>query len=410
MNTAAYFVSPKTLRSIHEGPLGAYVEDLAALLQEQQYSQSSARGMIRAVAKWSRWLSKRHFACADVDAELLDQYLEQVGGSGQDDRRFLRRMLAWLQTTGVARAERTSPVLGQCEIVRDDFGRYLLRERGLSPSTLKCYLPYVSQFLAQRFGDQSIDLEALVAEDVTGFVQRNSHSLSHARVEHLVTGLRAFLRYLRHLGKISIDLAACVPTVANWSFSTLPKCLRPGQVEQILDHCDRSTSKGRRDYAILLLLARLGLRAGEVAALRLDDIDWEQGDLTVRSKGGRWTKLPIPHDVGNAITSYLANGRPSCSDRHVFLCELAPRRGFAASTAVSTVVRHALLGAGIESARKGAHLLRHSLATDMLAKGASLREIGEVLRHRSPDTTQLYAKVDIASLERLALPWPGEKP
>jgi integrase len=190
----------------------------------------------------------------------------------------------------------------------------------------------------------------------------------------------------------------------------LPKCLLPGQVEQILDHCEHGTSKGRRDYAILLLLARLGLRAGEVVALTLDDVDWEEGHLTVRSKGGRWTRLPIPVDVGKAISDYLTNGRPSCADRHVFIRERAPRRGFPASTRISALVRSAVIRSGIESARKGAHLFRHSLATEMLRKDASLREIGEVLRHRSPDTTQLYAKVDLRSLECLALPWPkGEQ-
>ena len=164
---------------------------------------------------------------------------------------------------------------------------------------------------------------------------------------------------------------------------------------------------GRRNYAMLLLLARLGLRAGEVAALTLDDIDWENGCVTVRSKGGRWTRLPIPYDVGKAISDYLANGRPSSTDRRVFIRGHAPRTGFSASTCVSAVVRSVLIRSGIESARKGAHLFRHSLATEMLRRDASLREIGEVLRHRSPDTTRLYAKVDLPSLERLALPWPG---
>lgn len=410
MNTAAYFAAPKTLRRIHQGPLGPYVDDFARWLQEQRYSGSSGRGAVRAVANWSRWLYERHVASRDVDAELLDQYLAfgaRAGTADQDERRALHKMLTWLQKTGVVRATSPPPALSQREIVRDEFGQYMLLQRGLSSTTLRVYLPYISQFLAERFGEESIRLETLVAADVTGFVQRNSHSLGHSSVQHLVTALRAFLRHLRHTGKISIDLAACVPSVANWSFSTLPKCLLPGQVEQVLDHCEHGTSKGRRDYAILLLLARLGLRAGEVAALTLDDVDWEEGHLTVRSKGGRWTRLPIPEDVGKAISDYLANGRPSCTDRHVFIRELAPRTGFSASTCISAVVRSALLRSGIESARKGAHLFRHSLATEMLRKGSSLREIGEVLRHRSPDTTQLYAKVDLPSLECLALPWPG---
>lgn len=410
MNTAAYFSAPKALRRIHAGPLGPYVDEFASWLQEQHYSRSSGQTSVRAVANWSRWLQGRHVAAGDIDANLLDRYFlwgARAGTIGQDDRRALQKMLAWLQKTGVVPPICPSSPVSQHETILDDFEHYMLQQRGLSPATLRLHLPYISLFLRWRFGEGTIRLETLVAHDITAFVQRNSGNLGQSSVHHLVTALRAFLRYLRHTGKISIDLAACVPSVASWSFSTLPKGLLPAQVEQVLDNCDRGTSIGRRNYAMLLLLARLGLRAGEVAALTLDDIDWEQGHVTVRSKGGRWTKLPIPHDVGKAISDYLINGRPSCTDRRVFIRGLAPRRGFSASTCVSAVVRSALIRSGIESARKGAHLFRHSLATEMLRRDASLREIGEVLRHRSPDTTRLYAKVDLPSLQRLALPWPG---
>jgi len=409
MTAAAYFSSPKTLRCVHQGPLGPYVDDFASWLLEQGYSRSSGRGTVRAVGNWSRWLCGRQVAIRDVDAKRLDRYLAyraRAGASNRDDRLALHKMLNWLQTTGVVCATSPSLALSQAETVRDNFEQAMLRQRGLSPKTLKIYLPYVSRFLAERFGEESVRLDTLVADDVTGFVERSSHSLGHSSVQQLVTALRAFLRHLCRTGAISIDLAACVPAVANWSFATLPKGLLPGQVEQILDHCEHRTAKGRRDYAILLLLARLGLRAGEVVALTLDDVNWEEGHLTARSKGGRWTRLPIPNDVGKAMSDYLANGRPSCTDRHVFVRQHAPHRGLSASTCVSALVSSALLRSGIESARKGAHLFRHSLATDMLRKGASLREIGEVLRHQSPDTTQLYAKVDLPSLECLALPWP----
>jgi site-specific recombinase XerD len=368
------------------------------------------REIVRAVANWSRWLYGRYVAIEDIDAKLLDRYLARrahARTSNRADRLALHKMLTWLQEVGVVRTPSHALARSQCQIVRDDFEQAMLRQRGLSTKTLQLYLPHVSQFLAERFGEGPVRLNTLVAEDVTAFVRRCSHTLCHSSVQQLVTALRAFLRHLRHTGQISIDLAACVPTVATWSFSTLPKGLLPSQVEQILAQCERDTSKGRRDYAILLLLARLGLRAGEVVALTLDDVDWEEGYLSVRSKGGRWTRLPIPNDVGKAMTDYLMNGRPPCKDRHVFVRQQAPHRGLSASTSVSALVRSALLRAGVESARKGAHLFRHSLATDMLRKGSSLREIGEVLRHRSPDTTQLYAKVDLPSLERLALPWPG---
>jgi site-specific recombinase XerD len=409
MSTTAYFVARKALRRVHQGPLGLYIDDFANWLQEQHYSCSSGRTFVRAVANWSLWLHRHRLACGDINAELLDRYVRygaRGGTVGHDDRRGLQKMLAWLQRTGVISATSPRPPLSQVGIIRDDFEQYMLRQRGLSSNTLRLYLPHISQFLADRFREDSIKLEILVAKDVIGFVQRHGRILGHSSVQHLVTALRGFLGYLVHTGRISTDLAACVPSVASWSFSTFPKHLPPDEVERVLDGCDRHTSIGRRNYAILLLLARLGLRAGEVASLTLDDIDWEQGHLAVRSKGGRWNRLPIPDDVGKAIADYLTNGRPSCADRRVFIRELAPRRGLSASTCVSAIVRFALLRSGIEAERKGAHLFRHSLATEMLRKDLSLQEIGQVLGHRSPDTTRLYAKVDLRSLERLALPWP----
>jgi site-specific recombinase XerD len=219
--------------------------------------------------------------------------------------------------------------------------------------------------------------------------------------------LRSFFRFLRLRGDIAIDLGASIPKIAQWHWSTLPKSLKAEEVESLLGSCDQDTISGQRDYTILLLLARLGLRAGEVVAMTLDDIDWEAGHLRVRGKGGREDLLPISPDVGKALAHYLRHGRPRCATRRVFVRMHAPRRGFTTSVAICDVVRRALARSGIDSPRKGAHLLRHSLATEMLRKGSSLAEIGELLRHRLPDTTAIYAKVDIVALRALALPWAG---
>jgi len=198
-----------------------------------------------------------------------------------------------------------------------------------------------------------------------------------------------------------------VPPVAMWSLSTLPKSLPAGAVQRLLDHHERETPRGKRNYAVLLLLARLGLRACEIVALELDDIDWDNGRITIRGKGGRLAQMPLPSDVGKAIALYLRFGRPRCACRRVFLRHRAPIRGFAHSITVSTIVRRALIEAGIDSARKGAHLFRHTLATALLRQQVSLDEIGELLRHQTPNTTALYAKVDLTALRSLALPWPG---
>jgi integrase len=212
---------------------------------------------------------------------------------------------------------------------------------------------------------------------------------------------------LRYQGEISVDLAGCVPAVAAWSLSTVPKFLPAGAVRQVLDHFEHESPTGRRNYAVLLLLARLGLRACEIVALRLNDIDWDNGRLTIRCKGGRWAQLPLPADVGEGIANYLRFGRPRCTCPHVFLRHRAPLGGFTGSTTVSSIVRRALIRSGVDSVRKGSHLFRHTLATELLRNGASLDEIGELLRHRSPNTTAVYAKVDLTALRTLALPWPG---
>jgi site-specific recombinase XerD len=208
-------------------------------------------------------------------------------------------------------------------------------------------------------------------------------------------------------GTIERDLGACVPRMSDWRLATIPKYLSPDDVERLIQACDRQTSVGRRDHAILLLLARLGLRAGEIVALELDDIQWRAGEMTVRSsKRLPQDRLPLPRDVGEALATYICRDRPRHPTRRVFLCTKAPRRGFTSPSTVSTIVRRALARAGLCPPLKGAHLLRHSLATRMLRHGASLQEIGQVLRHRGVTTTEIYAKVDLAGLRALAQPWP----
>jgi site-specific recombinase XerD len=227
------------------------------------------------------------------------------------------------------------------------------------------------------------------------------------RAKVLTTALRSFLQYARYCGDITLDLAAAVPIVANWSMPSIPRAIPADQMNKLLASINRRTAMGRRDYAILLLLARLGLRASEVTFLELDDIDWKTGRVSVRGKSSRQLELPLPPDVGRAIVAYLRNGRPHSISRRVFLRSKAPIRGFLDQRAIGSIVRYRLKHAGIDAPTKGAHQFRHGLATQMLRHGASLTEIGELLGHRSPETTKIYAKVDLDSLRTLALPWPG---
>jgi site-specific recombinase XerD len=287
------------------------------------------------------------------------------------------------------------------------FERYLIEERRLSQATLRNTLPFVHRFLSERFEGRPVCLRDVRPSDVTQFVLRHAHTMSPSRAKLLVGALRSYFRFLQLCGEITTDLSAAVPTVPNWRLSTVPKSIAPGQVELLLKSCNRQTATGRRDYAILLLLARLGLRAGEVAALSLEDINWESGEITVRGKLSRRDRLPLPTDVGEALSAYLCDGRARCATRRVFLTSRAPIRELAGRHAVGAIVERALTRAGISSPQKGSHLLRHSLAVRMLQRGASLREIGEILRHRHLNTTAIYAKVDLKALRALAQPWPG---
>jgi len=356
-------------------------------------------------------MAARGLAAHDLDATTLGAFLD-YRGKPQDVRWGIRAGLQLLlkqvaDATGGGDTERCERDDTELNRIESDFGVYLSEQRGLAPATLLNYLPEVRRFLAERFVADAVVLDWIVPSDVTGFVLRSARSMGPKRAQLMTTALRLFFRYLLVRGDISIDLAGCVPTVAQRRLSTVPKALEPAHVELVLAACDRNTDSGRRDYAVLLLLARLGLRAGEVVASILDDIDWDRGELLVRGKGGQNELLPMPTDVGEALAAYLRHGRPQCRSRRLFIRSRAPLCGFSGSAAIDNILRRALKRAGLDPPRKGAHMLRHSLAVRMLRNGASLTEIGEILRHSVLSSTEVYAKVDLAALRELAPLWPG---
>jgi len=287
------------------------------------------------------------------------------------------------------------------------YAQYLTTERGLAPVTVSDYVDVLRRFLTDRFGNGPLDLGTLDVSTITAFVIRRAQTMSPRSAQGIVTALRSICRFLQQRGAIDRDLADGVPSVADWRLATIPKYLTPEEVERVLHTCDRHTPVGRRNHAILLLLARLGLRAGEIIALELDDIRWRAGEILVRSsKRLPQEPLPLLAEVGEALATYLRRDRSPHVTRQVFLCMRAPLRGFGHPSTVSTIVQRALAQAGLSPALKGAHLFRHSLATRLLRQGASLAEIGLVLRHRTRQTTEIYAKVDVAGLRALAQPWP----
>jgi site-specific recombinase XerD len=403
------FTLPKTIQRLRQGPLNEHLDSYANLVAEQGYALNSIRSQIVVIADLSRWLQQKNIAVVNLDGNVVARFLKAHGrqdGIRRGDACALNRFLSWLRQTGIIGPEPKRPVESPRQHVIDGFQHYLLQERRLSLATRYNYVPVIDQFLSERFRRKDLNLSAIRAVDVTGFVRRHARQLSPGRAALMVTALRSFFRYLLYRGEVTTDLASCVPTVPKWSFSGVPRFLPADAVQRVLDGCDRLTPVGRRNYAILLLLARLGLRAGEVVGLNLEDIDWKEGLVAIRGKGGKSVLLPLPVDVGEAIAAYLQD-RPRCSVRRVFIRHRAPLVGFRNSLAISTLAMRALKQAGVESAHTGAHVFRHSLATNLLRQGCSLDEIGELLRHRSPNTTAIYAKVDLTALRTLALPWPG---
>lgn len=394
-----------------EGPLAGHIGSFAELLGEQGYAQESIHRQVLLAAEFSRWLKRKGVGARSIGSghpALYLRYRARQARPCTGDAAALRHLVDFLRLEGVIpTAKSPSRPLTAVERHARAYEQYLLEMRALAPATIVNYVPFVRSFLADRFRRGRATLSHLCAADVVRFVQRQAPRLHLKRAKLMTTALRSFLRYVRYRGDLTLDLAAAVPIVANWSMPAIPRAIAADQVRQLLASIDRHTAVGRRDYAVLLLLARLGLRASEVAFLELDDIDWAAGRLHVRGKGAQRLDLPLPTEVGKAIVAYLRHGRPPSTSRRIFLRAKAPIRGFRGACGVGSIVRHSLQRAGIRAPTTGAHQFRHGLATEMLRHGASLGEIGEVLGHRDPQTTAIYTKVDITALRTLALPWPG---
>ena len=405
-----FFSHPKVLKRLHLGPLGAHIDSFAQVLMVQGYQSNTARYKIGIVADLSRWLNQRGLGVKDLDEITLNEFLLYRGRRGsifKIEPPTLGQLLEHLRESGVVPNAAPIDYDSKRIAIESGFAEYLAHERGLKQVTIDTYLSTAGRFLSYKFGTESIVLTDLHPRDVVRFILRNTETVSPKHAQLIVCALRSFFRFLYQREEIAIDLSPSALTVANWRLSTLPKFLEPEQVERLLQSCNQDTIIGQRDYVILLLLSRLGLRAGDVVHMTLDDIDWEVGEIIVRGKSDRQERLPLSQDIGEALVRYLSHGRPRCSSRRVFIRIKASHKGFSSSVAICDIVKRALVRANLNPAFKGSHLLRHSLATQMLRGGATLAEIGEILRHQRLDTTQIYAKVDVTALRALAQPWPG---
>lgn len=405
-----FFSGNDIAQDSEQNPLDGIIPTYADFLSQQGFSKLSARQQLRFITDMNLWMRQNRLSISDLTKHTIQRYLRSRHRRlrpRRDDAAILNRLVYLLHTQGLLPKKDTRLPGNPHQSIDNDFDRYLSEERGLCLATRVNYRPFIQKFLSAQFGNKPARFAELNANDVIRFIRKQAPQLHPKRTGLMVSAMRTFLRYLRHRGDITIDLAACVPPIANWQFSTLPKFLQPEQVQQVLNQCNRQTAKGRRNFAILMLLARLGLRACEIVSLTLDDIHWQAGQISIQGKANQSAMLPLPPDVGRAIAAYLKNDRPACSTRQVFICMRAPHRGFANSIAISTIVARSLKKAGIDSPHTGAHLFRHSLATQMLRQGAALSDIALLLRHRSLNTTTIYAKVDLTTLHTLAQSWPG---
>ena len=394
-----------------EGPLSVYVAPFADFLSAQGYVLKSMHRQVHLAACFSRWLQGEGVALPHITAEHAQQYLRSRARKvkpHRGDAAALQHVMDFLHREGVVAAE-TLPGrrLTPAERCTQKYEQHLREVRGLAEATILNSVSFIDRFLKDRFADGPVTLSCLRVRDIVRFVQRQAPRLHTKRAKLMTSALRSFLQYAQYRGEVGLELAEAVPVVANWSMPSIPRAISADQVRQLLASIDQGTAMGRRDYAILLLLARLGLRSSAVVGLELDDIDWNRATLTVRGKSGLRHAFPLSPEVGQAIAAYLYDGRPLSTSRRVFLRAKAPIRGFRSAGGVGSIVRHALQHAGVKAPTYGAHQFRHGLATELLRQGASLSEIGDVLGHRHPQTTMMYTKVDLEALRTLALPWPG---
>jgi integrase/recombinase XerD len=389
------------------GPLVPYAEGFRSELRDRGYTRGSAAKHLHLMAHVSRWLAANQLAPSELDAGAIERFLEARRRAGYRKlitHRAMGPLRKYLHDIGIAMTPLPAPPSDPMGQLLERYGIYLASERGMAAASIRTRLQVASRFLAEvSFGTGA--RPDLSAAEVTDYLQRECGRRSVGSAKVTVSGLRALLGFLYISGEIVTPLAQAVPSAAGWRLAPLPGAITAGELAAVLGSCDRRSVVGRRDFAILTVLARLGLRAGEVAALALADIDWRQGQVAVKGKGRRCDLLPLPDDVGRALVAWLRRGRPNDANCPVvFTCVRAPH-GPMSSTGVSAVVRLASERAGIRPI--GAHVLRHTAATEMLRSGATLAQVNQVLRHRRLNTTVIYAKVDVLVLSTVMQPWPG---
>ena len=391
------------------GPLGASISGFLACEEAEGFAPLSLDQHHRVLRKLSEWMRRCRIAASELDEARLQAFLRFWRRKKPcicHGRRILSRLFVYLRKQGVCKPAE-EPELGPAEALLREFCEYLREQRGLASCTVRRYGAMVRIFLQSDPGQSLAGVFDLDAPGILDFVRCFGQTRGRNNTKDMVQGLRAFLRWLHAAGRVNHDFSPVLPSVVVRRLCSLPCTLSPSQVRQLLRANKADGTVELRNRAVLLLLARLGLRAGELVRLRLDDINWREGVILLRRKPGRDDRLPLPPEVGEALAAYLEHARPECSQREVFLCANAPVRPFSSSSTVSCIMERALQRADLHPQRGGAHLLRHSLASALVNKGTAMVEIGDLLGHRSLSSTEIYTKIDLKNLRSVTQPWPG---
>ena len=394
------------------GPLAGWLVSFAKWLCAKGYAARTIDEKVRLISGFSLWLKEEAIEVADITLNHLNQYLQyrrqRRTSNRRGEKRTLEQCMAFLQQKGqILSAALPEEPKTSVELRMQSYEGYLRHVRGLAPTTIASYLTFVRSFLQHCFASENVTLSRLSSQDVVEFVQQQAPRLHPKRAKQMSTALRSFLRYACYLGETGLELVGAVPSSANWQMLSIPRGICTEQAEKLLASIHRDTAAGRRDYAIVMLFARLGLRVSEVQRLRFDDIDWGNGTLRLQTKGKKCRTVPLTEELGEAIVDYLCHGRPKCASRHVFVRAQAPVEEFRNVSSICAIIGRAIARGGIVAPTNGTHQFRHGLAIQMLRRKLSLEQIGDVLGHSHPDTTRIYAKVDLEALRSLALPWPG---
>jgi integrase/recombinase XerC len=403
---------PGVIARWSSGTFGPYLEPFAAYLRDRGLKPDSILDRLRAVNALGRWLCDRRLTAADLDDDLIARFVDasrcERSGTVSKNVAGLRPFLQLVREHGGGVRIDASPD-SQADAFVAEYLAYLDHCLGLAPSTRRVHRRYAFAFIAARFGNGPLEWSSLTADDVVAFVLKQARHRTGHGPKLPANSLRVLLRFLIVRGLVRDGLQGAVPSIRTFTMASLPERLTAEEVDRAIDAWTSVPgAQGLRNRAILLLLARLGLRANEVRHLRLDDIDWSEGRLLIRSEKTRCERiLPLSHDVGSALAAYLKAGRPPSSHRHVFLTLRPPRGPIQESSAISSVVRSSFKRAGLLSHARGAHSLRHTIASEMVCAGATFKDVADVLGHRSLATTEIYAKLDLVALSRIALPWPG---